>query len=372
MPIDSLSILPCSWHGSCLGSESTLHQISPYIGKMKTTMAKALISECSNPGDTILDPFVGSGVVALESLIAGRGIICSDINPYAIVLTKAKLSAPCNLNEALALAEYYLELSRRELNKINLEDVPEWVRHFFHLRTLREIIALVRVLRRCGQDFLLACVLGILHHQRPGFLSYPASHAVPYLRTKKFPKKEYPELYRYRAVRPRLLKKITRVYKRFPEIDPSLLRRCFLQDATKLKLTEDSIDAVVTSPPYMNALDYIRDNRLRLWFLGYTDENSLNKGEPMSLHNFKRLMHGCLTMIHEVLRPGKRCIFVTGEINRLRSTIDTAAVVLNVARRIGDFSCEKVIEDDIPGDRRTRRKGCRVKREWVIVLRKEV
>lgn len=355
-----------------MGTESTLHQIGPYIGKMKSTMAKVLISACSRPGDTLLDPFVGSGVIALESLIAGRGIISSDINPYAVILTKAKLFAPLNLSEALALAEYYLELSRDEFKKIDLEGVPEWVRRFFHPRTLRETIALAKVLRRYEQHFLLACLLGILHHQRPGFLSYPASHAVPYLRTKKFPKKEHPQLYQYRAVKPRLLKKIRRVYRRFPEIDRSLPRKCFLENAIQLKLPEDSIDAVVTSPPYMNALSYIRDNRLRLWLLGCTDESTLNKGSPMNLDKFGKLMYDCLFMIRKVLRPGKRCIFVTGEVRRSKYAVDTAKVTLDAATRIGDFYCEAVIEDNVPRNRRIRKKGLCTKREWIVVLRKRL
>lgn len=372
LSIDSPIISPSSWHGSCLGSESALHQISPYIGKMKSTMAKTLILKFSRQGDTILDPFVGSGTVALEGLIAGRGVVCCDTNPYAVLLTKAKLSPSYNLARALTLAEYCLEMSTDEIGRVNLEDVPKWVKAFFHPVTLREVIALARVLKRFEHHLLLACLLGILHHQRPGFLSYPASHAVPYLRTKKFPKAIYPELYQYRSVRPRLLKKIRRAYRRFPEMDHSLRRECYFRDAIKLELPEESIDAVVTSPPYMNALDYVRDNRLRLWLLGCTDETVLTKGEPMNLDKFARLMYGCLAMIRKVLRPEKKCVFVAGEISRSRSTINTARVILNVAERIGNFKCEQVIEDAVPENRRIRRKGSRVKREWIIVLKKEV
>ena len=85
------NIEPYLWEGSCLSTESTLHQIAPYIGKMKSSMAKILIENYSSKGDIVGDPFIGSGVVALESLIAGRGIIAGDINPYAVTLTKAKL-----------------------------------------------------------------------------------------------------------------------------------------------------------------------------------------------------------------------------------------------------------------------------------------
>ena len=43
------------WHGSFNSRESTLQQLSPYVGKMKSGMAKVLISLYSEPGDTVLD-----------------------------------------------------------------------------------------------------------------------------------------------------------------------------------------------------------------------------------------------------------------------------------------------------------------------------
>jgi DNA modification methylase len=367
---ESSVILSSEWEGSCLGTETTLHQVGPYIGKMKSTMARTLILRFSAPNDVIFEPFVGSGAVALESLIAGRGVICCDTNPYAVVLTRAKLFPPRSLSEALRSAEYCLKIARNELTEVNPDDIPRWVQVFFHPRTLKEIVAITRVLKRRRQYFLLACLLGILHHQRPGFLSYPASHAVPYLRTKKFPKSSFPELYKYRPVRPRLIRKITRAYRRFPEIDESLLRKCDLKDVTRIKLSENSIDAVITSPPYMNALDYVRDNRLRLWFLGYGNETDLNKTVPMNLARFEKLMDGCLRVIQKALRPQGRCVFVAGEICNSRSPVDTAQLILDISKTIGDFDFEQIIEDVIPPDRRIRKAGQRVRREKILVLRK--
>lgn len=372
MPNDSLLISPSSWSGSCVGKESTLHQISPYIGKMKSTMARNLIESASARGDTVFDPFVGSGAIALESLILGRGIICSDTNPYAVVLTKAKLFPPATMHQALTLAEEYLDISLNECSNLDISEIPEWVSKFFHPKTLREILSLVNILRNNEENFLLSCILGILHHQRPGFLSFPACHSIPYLRTKAFPKEEYPSLYAYREVKPRFLNKIRRVYRRFPIIDQVLIRECYLQDMTTLELQNESVDAVVTSPPYMNALDYVRDNRLRLWFLGYTDNEKLHKGEPMGPKTFQELMSGCFKVIKDVLRPDKKCCFVTGELCNSKSTINTAEVVLNAALKVGGFKLEAIMEDHVPQDRRVRKGSCRVKREWIVVLRKEI
>jgi len=67
------------WHGSFNGRESTLQQLSPYVGKMKSGMARVLVNLYSQSGDTVLDPFSGSGVVPLESVLAGRRAWANDL-----------------------------------------------------------------------------------------------------------------------------------------------------------------------------------------------------------------------------------------------------------------------------------------------------
>src|SRR3989442_14881114 len=79
------------WTGSAWQIESTLHQLSPYIGKIKSTMASSLIHQYTKPGDVVCDPFSGCGTVAFESWIAGRHVIANDLSPYAVLLTHAKL-----------------------------------------------------------------------------------------------------------------------------------------------------------------------------------------------------------------------------------------------------------------------------------------
>lgn len=360
------------WKGNCQSSESTLHQLAPYIGKMKSAMARCLIESFTQPGDLILDPFVGSGVVALESLILNRNIVCCDINPYAITLTKAKFDAPPTLEEALIRASQYLSYMEKNSHLVCLDPVPNWVKQFFHPKTLREIITLAEVLRTNEEHFFLACLLGILHHQRPGFLSFPSSHLVPYLRTQKFPQRNYPELYTYRDVASRLESKIRRVYRRFPKITPQLAKECIQCDAAGLNLTTESIDAIITSPPYMNALSYGRDNRLRLWLLGINDYYYFDQATPKNLEEFCCLMIKCLMNFRKRLRPKGACVLVLGEVKRAKKTIDTAELVIKIAtEKVQGYNCEEVIGDAVPDIRRARREGAQVKREWVVVLRKK-
>ena len=351
--------------------ESTLHQLSPYIGKMKSNITKELILTYTEPYDTIVDPFSGSGTVALEALTLNRNTIANDINQYAVTLTKAKMYPPHSVEEALEKAAYYLNLSEKEVLTISLSETPDWVRSFFHPITLKEIIALSRILRNNGEHFLLACLLGILHHQRPGFLSYPSSHVVPYLRTKKYPKENFPQLYSYREVRSRLINKIKRAFRRFPKVDPMLFRECKMEDARILKLPESSIDGVISSPPYMNALDYGRDNRLRLWFLGATDYKYYDNMSPRTPKDFYHLMDNVLDNLYYMLKLNSPCIFVVGEVKRKNNTINTSSIIQEIALSNGGFKVLDILEDEIPYARRARKEGNLTKKEWTVIMKKE-
>ena len=151
--------------------------------------------------------------------------------------------------------------------------MDHWVRAFFHPRTLKETLAAFKFCLKRREWFLAACLCGILHHQRPGFLSYPASHMVPYLRTTLFPPEKFPELYEYRPLADRLRKKVKRAYRRhnLPSNWAARQYEVTSSNARSLPFEDESVDLVLTSPPYYDALDYARDNRLRLWFLGLRD-----------------------------------------------------------------------------------------------------
>jgi hypothetical protein len=354
------------WHGSVVGSECTFHQIAPYIGKMKSSMARQLIEQYCSKGDLVLDPFAGSGAIGLEALLAGRSVICADRNPYAITLTEAKIIAPSTLEEAIQRAQ--LAIDRLSTNHEHFgRPIPDWVTSFFHPDTLKETIAFSKIVQDSNDSFLMACLLGIMHHQRPGFLSYPSSHLVPYLRTKKFPKKDFPSLYEYRDLRPRLISKIKRTYRRPPDVDSNLTRKCIKADVRDLCLAPGSVDAVITSPPYMDALDYARDNRLRLWFLGIENYKRYD-AEFKSLHSFSQLMHEFLDNASLWLRKSGRCVCVVGEVNRANTSIDIARLIANIAvNKVGTFKLESIVTDSIPDVRRAR-KGSYVKTESIVSL----
>lgn len=364
----TLTSLASEWKGSALLEESSLHQLSPYLGKMKSLMANSLISSFSAEGDNIYDPFSGSGTVSLESWISNRNIIANDLNPYAVLLTKAKLSPYSSVDDALiAIDKFEMKVSKI-IKTIDLRRVPIWVRSFFHPETLREILAWIKVFKANRAYFLLACILGILHHQRPGFLSYPSSHTVPYRRENKFPRDEFPELYQYRPVKERLEKKVVRALKRVPPLNKEVIRQCSNTNAARLNPSL-KINTIITSPPYMRQLDYGRDNRLRLWFLGVEDWKSLDCTISPSEINFLKLFKACLKKWQEVLSPKGLCVLVLGDTYSRSYRLSLPDVVSYIATtEIGGYSEICKYTETIPNERRVRR-GCKGSlTETVLVL----
>lgn len=360
-----------NWKDSVIGKESTLHQIAPYIGKMKSSMARELITTFTQKEHTIYDPFCGSGTIALEAWIHKRHIIANDLSPYAYVITKAKLFPFQSREYALNELGNIEKQANAFLSNVDLSKIPHWVQLFFHPDTLREIIAWVHVLKTNESFFLLSCLLGILHHQRPGFLSYPSSHTVPYLRQKKFPASSYPELYEYREVRERLEKKVVRAFRRIPHLNFQIIRKCHMFHARNF-IPERKIAAIITSPPYMRQLDYGRDNRLRLWFLGLMDWKTLDQTISPSESNFIKLFQSCLRLWKEVLIPEGLCILVVGDTMSKTYKMTIPEVIIHIAtKEVGGYSALCKFSDDIPEIRRVRRGYSGNKQEIIIVLRKK-
>ncbi|MBL7201126.1 MAG: DNA adenine methylase [Anaerolineae bacterium] len=362
------------WHGSFNSRECTLQQLSPYVGKMKSGMAKALVNVYSKPGDTVLDPFSGSGVVPLEAVLAGRRAWANDLSPYAYVLTRGKLGTPGSERLAMQRARELIDAVEQEAPSVDLAVVPEWVCEFFHPDTLREALAAFRILRQKRDYFLTACLLGILHHVRPGFLSFPASHLVPYLRKNKYPPDEFPDMYAYRDLRSRLLAKVKRAYRRhmLPIDWEERQYHVWQVNAMNLPIQDETVNAVVSSPPYFGALDYARDNRLRLWFLGCEDWRELDASLTANRKAYLLQMTTCLQEIYRVLEATSYCVLVLGDVERdgkIRRTAEILAELAIDATR-GGFEIETIYDDRIPDERRSRRKTRTTKFERILVMRK--
>jgi hypothetical protein len=290
------------------------------------------------------------------------------------VLTRGKLETPSSARAALQRAKQLCDSVEQETPSVDVGSVPEWVREFFHPDTLREVLTAFRILHRQKDYFLTACLLGILHHVRPGFLSYPASHLVPYLRKVKYPPAEFPEMYTYCDLRSRLLAKVKRAYRRhmLPVNWEQRQYKVWQTNSMNLPMGEETVDAVISSPPYFGALDYARDNRLRLWFLGCEDWKELDASLTASSKVYLPQMSVCLQEMARVLKPGGHCVLVLGDVERDGKTRRTAEILADLAAEVtgNGFVIDTIHDDRIPDERRSRRRTRTTKFERILIMRK--
>ena len=361
-PWDSKSTAAHDW---------TLHQVAPYIGRMKTTMARALIQELTSEGDLVVDPFCGSGVVPLEAAALGRVVEAGDLNPYAYVITMAKLFPPNSMQAGLDRLDQAWAKSLELLDLQDLRTVPLWVRAFFHPETLRHSLALRDACIELNDFFILANLLGILHHQRPGFLSYPSSNLIPYLRDRKYPRADFPEMYSERDVLPRMIAKVARTLQRLPPLDYARISVRKV-DARRFPLLS-GVKAVITSPPYMNSLDYVRDNRLRLWFIEKKLENRHEFVRRAREKQFAGLLRGVVMRFNEMIDSGGYFALVLGDARRGGSPRNTAKFALSLFSSLplcNSWELVQTYEDEIPIKRRARKEIKQSIGEQILIFHK--
>ena len=357
---------------SFIKHSNTLNSLSPYIGRLRPECADYLIKEYANPQKPIFDPFCGSGTVLLQGWLAGYSVIGNDLNPYAYTLSMGKLYPYPSESDAVNALDRYAKLVSNNVKRVDLDDVPEWVKSFYNADTLSEIIAWTNSLKRNKDWFLLSCLMGILHHQRPGFLSYPASHGAPYLRTKKYPRNEYPEMYEYRNVYEKLQKKIHRVYSDFPQqLDYNIERIVYNRNSSTMKLSGLELGTIITSPPYMRSLTYARDNRLRLWFLGEENWEALDKQISPSKNDYSKMMSACFRKWANYQAKGDKCIIVIGDLKLSPSSSELALAqhIEEISSR--QYKLKEAFQDPIPESHKFVKGHSTIKREIIIVLERK-
>jgi len=121
----------------------------------------------------------------------------------------------------------------------------------------------------------------------------------------------------------------------------------------------------------MNALDYGRDNRLRLWFIDPDLAIPDGADRKKQQQEFRGAVLALAEKAERSLKRGGYCVVVVGEkVTRSFSAHPSGVVRQVLTERAPSLRLTRVIVDGIPDIRRSRRNCHATKREHVIVLRK--
>lgn len=336
---------------------SWLHRIAPYVGRIKPAFAHFLIEYSTNEGDTILDPFGGIGTIPTEGMLMGRHTISNDLNPYANYIAKSKSIEKAPFEQLVE----YINSIEIDTSDINLDEIPDLVKEYYNADTLKEILFLKKKFEDDEQYFLLGNLIGISQGHRPGHLSKPCAWTLPYK-----PKLDDPG--EYREVKPRLIAKIKRTYK--DNFKQKGTMRTIFGDARKLQVEDNSVDAIITSPPYFDTLDYINSSRLRLAICGFYDEAEKKVIKNKLIQQFDSYlpnMEICISEFKRVLKPGGKCLVVVGDVFKKSGNINTANELKPIFEKYG-FCCHAIIEDGIPVNKSVQKRTKEQKSDRIMIL----
>lgn len=352
-----------------------LHSLSPYVGRITPAFAHWLIRIMTNENEVILDPFSGIGTIPLESDLLNRQAIANDLNPYAFIISKAKFDRILKKDAINILNNMVLDL-----DKINIDDISDFIKQYFHEKTLKEIFALKNEISKMikskilGGYFLYGCLLGILHGNRPGYLSCWTSCIIPYPpRKKDDPKFDADkDIAEYRPVIPRMIAKVKRMY--IDNVPPITNGIVLNDDSRSLSIEDNSVDMVISSPPYYNTLDYVSANRLRLAIIGY-DKSNRDKLSSELIQNKQKYIVDMIEVGKEmkrVLKDNAYCVWILGDLNLSNGKfINTAVEVGKTYEEKLGFKIIDIIDDVIPRNKSVSQNGVKNKLDRVIILQNQ-
>lgn len=411
------------WDFADADTQKYTHGLHAYPARMIPQIAHRLIERYSDPYDLVLDPFCGSGTVLTEAKLMKsherphpdhpRSAVGNDINPLALLLAKVKSKPidPRLLDENVAVLLRNVEqdiirlrngqLSVEAPNEKEFPNLTHWFKDYV-INELGVIRLNTKKLSDTGfRDFASVCFS--LTVRKVSNIYNPGDTFIKRLSPQKLEK-----------YRPDVLKTFREYTKQATALMKAFSRACFsdidinvtFADARNLPFSDDSIDLIVTSPPYgeeRNTISYTRWSKLSSLWLGYEssfvrkieraslggrDEPSLQTHSQTlndildetaridqelakSAASFFRDYYGCLEEMYRVLKKSRFCCVVVGNRSLKRKRVPMDMVTKEFGEKIGfgheTTSYRKIPTKAIPW---VVAKGETIAGENIIILKK--
>ncbi len=372
------------------------HPMCSYLASFPAALTHAFIARYSRPGDVVLDPFSGRGTTPLQACAEGRIGVGNDLNPFAQLLTAAKVEPATRAQAATRLAQLRLAWNvdsaawqalgtRVTANptaadalvpaagssagpRAGVEAVPVEVALAFHPRTLGQLLFVRASLHLEGvtDRFLAAAITGILHGKSASYLSelMPNTFSMAPRYVRDFAARTAfasPE----RDVFDGLSKKLDRLFRQPP---PRTTGIALLGDARDVAPRAraalravgrpDRARLVVTSPPYLRVVKYGYYNWLRTWFLGF-DSRAIDAALDDAHHRepYLAFLRDVLAGLRPALTDDAVVVLVIGDVltdrgRQIRGGVGLAERAWEAAAEPEGYRLAGVVLDDVAASRK--------------------
>lgn len=383
-------------------SDYATHNFHSFPAKFPPQLPSKFILSLTKEGEFVLDPMMGSGTTILEAFLTGRQAIGFDIDPLAITIAKVK-TANAKPNELMLHCKSILQNARnqleRELNSLEKQLANRWdskskqfIDYWFTAETQLELIALLSQIENIQDEkirtfFELAFSATIITKTGGVSLALDLAHTRPHkakvvidrdgtvVMGKEFEENQSP---RIKILTKKLRPTFDEFEKRCLQNIKSLVGsasgriepRIEFGDAQNLPLNDESVDLIVTSPPYAsNAIDYMRAHKFSLIWLGYPIEelsvrrknyiggedtmkaeferlpsttseivseiSNLDEKRGRVLHRYYSEMQRVLQEMYRVLKPNKAAVVVVGNSTMRGKDTQTQNCLAEIGQGIG-------------------------------------
>ncbi len=327
---------------------SSIHEIS-YRACFKPQLPHFFIKIFTEPGDIVYDPFSGRGTTIIEAALMGRRVISNDINPLSRILAEPRLDIADFTEIMNTLDEIPIYENLRAEIDLSM---------FYHPLTEAEIVSLQKYLderRKNGNEnradrWIRMIATNRLTGHSKGFFSVytlPPNQAVSPERQKLINQKlnQKPE---YRDVKKLILKKSNSLLRNLSESQIKNLRKAyktalFLENDARHthQIKSESVKLTVTSPPFLNIVQYSKDNWLRCWFNRINiDEVAKKITTPRSIKQWSEIMQEVFYELFRITKPDGWVAFEVGEVKKGTLKLDEYVVPLGLN---AGFECEGIL-----------------------------
>ena len=303
------------------------HSIHPYPAKFIPQIAENFLNILSKPGDRVWDPFCGSGTTGLESVLAGCDSVNTDINPLSKIIGTTKTT------KITSGIDKELEdlIKSLETNTLNSYDKDEIIQFIPDIPNLEHWFSKIAV----NELALIRCEISKMKNKKARNIALTAFSKI--ITSVSYQMEET----KYSSKKTKLksgtcvnsfIKSLKSIIKKLHELKPRIRKskaifethNCVenIPNTKQLQIKDESLDIIITSPPYPNANDYFLYNRFRLFWLGY-DPRKMGKievgshlrhqKEKTGFEKYMMEMNNCIDNIFSSLKPGGYAVFVVGD-----------------------------------------------------------
>ncbi len=327
---------------------NSLHEVS-YRACFKPQLPRFFIEILTKEKDTIYDPFSGRGTTALEASLLNRRIIANDINPLSLVLLKPRLNPPT-----------ILEINNRLNEIIFSNDLTSDIdlSMFYDEKTLSELVSLKNYLIEKKENnsedevdsWIRMIATNRLTGHSKGFFSVftlPPNQAVSQKSQVKINEKrqQTPE---YRNIKNLIFDKSRQLLSGINSNIRKMLSDNFIyslllnSDARNTpQINDNSISLTVTSPPFLDIVQYADDNWLRLWFNNLNaDEISKNIVMAKTEDEWHNFIFDVFKELFRITKPYGYIAFEVGEVKNGKVKLDE--IVVSIGIKVG-LNCLGII-----------------------------